>query len=76
VLGGENRIPETVRHMHGAEQAMRDRAADERDLARAGNSEVADVLSAPANEAVVFLAKNRSADAAIRHACRPVAPAA
>jgi hypothetical protein len=46
---------------------MRDRATDECDLARAGDTKIGDILPAPTQEAVILLAEHRSADAASRH---------
>jgi hypothetical protein len=74
VMRGEDRIAKGVRDANGADDGVRDGAAEEGDLARTGDAEVGDVLPAAAEEAVIFLAANRCADSVLRHA-HPAVPA-
>ncbi|MBK5654656.1 MAG: hypothetical protein I4N50_23565, partial [Rhizobium sp.] len=46
---------------------MRKRAANERDIAHAGQANIADILASPAEKAIVLLAGNRSSYALLRH---------
>ena len=49
---------------------MGDGAAHEGDVAGAGNAEIGDILAAPAQEALVLLARNGSADTCCEHVVR------
>jgi hypothetical protein len=60
-------MTEIVRNMDSAKARMSDGAAHESDLVRSGEAKVGDILSAPVQESVVFLPKNRGSDAVLRH---------
>ncbi len=80
VLGDENRIPQMIADADAGELGMRDRAADERDLAHPGKAQVADILPASVEEAFVFPAAQSGPDAGLaqssglRNADAPNAP--
>ena len=65
VLGRENGIPQMLGDADAGEPGMRDRAADERHLAHPGKAQVADVLAAAVEEAVIFLAAQSGPDAGL-----------
>ena len=56
VLRDENRGAQTLRNVHAGQPRVRDRAADERDLAHAREPDVTDELAAAVQKPVIFLA--------------------
>jgi hypothetical protein len=67
VGGDEHRRLEACHFGHAAQHGMRDRAAQERDLALAGQNHVGDIVAAPPQEAGILLARHARADALTCH---------
>ena len=62
IMGGENGALVLVGDVHVADASVRHRAAHEGDFARAGKTEIRDILAAPAQKSVVLLARNGRPD--------------
>ncbi len=67
IRGREHGAAKSLRDVHLLEPRMRDRTAHEGYVAHAGETEIADILSASAQKPVVLLPKHRSSDSVLRH---------
>ncbi len=63
VGGGEHAVAVGFRHVDGADAGMGQRAAHEGDVLHPRQAEIADILAAPAHQALVLLAGQRRPDA-------------
>ncbi len=68
IAGRENAIAELRRNPNVLDASMCKRTANERHIAHSGHADVRNELSAPAHQAVIFLAQEPRAHTLLRHA--------